>query len=241
MPPGELLFINLETPISDKVAPLIRRSKNPGRLKVVFRMPTRFTPLLRESGVDLAVLANNHAEDCGVGEIRSTVEALEKNGVESVGAHPEEDPHQARILETGGHKIAVIAGTLLRNYVSSRKRNPDPLAFVDYRTVKAYLREAVSKARKQYPDHLVVLSLHWGKRGAFDVPLRRRKVARLAIDSGADVFWGHHTHTLQPPEIYRGGLILYSMGNLVFDMRGAPYRRSGIVELDASRGKTGTM
>ena len=30
---------------------------------------------------------------------------------------------------------------------------------------------------------------------------------------------GHHPHVVQPVERYRDGLILYSLGNLVFDQR----------------------
>ena len=37
------------------------------------------------------------------------------------------------------------------------------------------------------------------------------------MDAGADIIIGHHTHTLQPVEIYKGKVIFYSLGNFVFD------------------------
>ena len=41
--------------------------------------------------------------------------------------------------------------------------------------------------------------------------------AHAAIDAGATLFIGHHPHVVQEQEEYRGGLIFYSLGNLVFD------------------------
>jgi len=41
--------------------------------------------------------------------------------------------------------------------------------------------------------------------------------ARHAIDDGADMVIAHHPHVLQGFEWYRGKLIAYSLGNLVFD------------------------
>ena len=38
------------------------------------------------------------------------------------------------------------------------------------------------------------------------------------IDAGALLVLGHHPHTLQGWERYRGGLIAYSLGNFVFDL-----------------------
>jgi len=42
------------------------------------------------------------------------------------------------------------------------------------------------------------------------------KLARLAIDSGADLVIGHHPHVVQGFELYKNRLIAYSLGNYVF-------------------------
>ncbi|MBZ2174662.1 CapA family protein [Schnuerera sp. xch1] len=41
--------------------------------------------------------------------------------------------------------------------------------------------------------------------------------AHKAIDAGADIVIGHHPHVLQGMEWYKGRLIVYSLGNMVFD------------------------
>jgi len=42
------------------------------------------------------------------------------------------------------------------------------------------------------------------------------RMARTAIDAGANLVIGHHPHLVQGIERYQDGLIFYSLGNLVF-------------------------
>jgi hypothetical protein len=44
-----------------------------------------------------------------------------------------------------------------------------------------------------------------------------REMAHAAIDAGADIVIGHHPHTTQGLEWYKGKLIAYSLGNFVFE------------------------
>jgi poly-gamma-glutamate synthesis protein (capsule biosynthesis protein) len=68
----------------------------------------------------------------------------------------------------------------------------------------------------------VVVSLHWGTEYASRPGARQRELAQAAVEAGADLVLGHHTHTLQGLEAFaRGGagraLVAYSLGNFVFD------------------------
>jgi len=65
-----------------------------------------------------------------------------------------------------------------------------------------------------------------------DVPTQRQAdVARTGIDAGADLVLGHHPHVLQGAEIYKNRLILYSMGDFVFDARTVDEAEGGIFEI----------
>ena len=238
-PKEHLTMINLETPFSDEMAPMIKRSKNPAALKVVFRLPTSYASQLVDAGVDVAVLANNHSEDCGQKNIRTTVNTLATAGIKSAGAHHDGDPFAPVLMEHNGHPVAVLAGTILRNYGGARSRDDETLAFYSWKTVKRDLSEAVKMARATHPERAIIVSLHWGKEFALDVGDWSRNIARGLIDAGATVVWGHHSHTFQPIEVYGDGLILYGTGNLVFDMIGLTSRRSGLVETDLVRSKNG--
>lgn len=103
---------------------------------------------------------------------------------------------------------------------------------------------AVQRAKDE--ADFVIFAMHWGVpplwRSRFQDGLAeyQRPVGRAIIDAGADVVVGHHPHSLQGVEMYRGKPIFYSLGNCIFhklDMkrnrveniiaRNTPYEVSG--------------
>lgn len=64
---------------------------------------------------------------------------------------------------------------------------------------------------------LTIVQLHSGFQFQSASAKSTRAMARAAIDAGADIVIAHHPHVLQGMEWYKGRLIAYSMGNLVFD------------------------
>lgn len=44
----------------------------------------------------------------------------------------------------------------------------------------------------------------------------QKNYAKQCIDAGASLVIGHHPHVLQGLQVYRGGLIAYSLGNFAF-------------------------
>lgn len=79
---------------------------------------------------------------------------------------------------------------------------------------------AIEAARKE--ADFIILALHWGvppfwrprfQDGLADYQI---EVGRALIDAGADLIIGHHPHSLQEVELYRGKPIFYSLGNFVF-------------------------
>jgi poly-gamma-glutamate capsule biosynthesis protein CapA/YwtB (metallophosphatase superfamily) len=64
---------------------------------------------------------------------------------------------------------------------------------------------------------IVVVQFHGGFQFAEVKSTFLRRISEAAIDAGADMVISHHPHVLQGVEWYRGHLIAYSLGNLVFD------------------------
>ena len=78
------------------------------------------------------------------------------------------------------------------------------------------MQDEVARLQRGGAD-IVVVQIHGGYQFA-DVGSRFiRSASRAAIDAGADAVISHHPHVLQGVEWYRGKLIAYSLGNLVFD------------------------
>lgn len=66
-------------------------------------------------------------------------------------------------------------------------------------------------------DGVTVVQVHGGAEFQDAASADVRQIARKAIDAGADIVVAHHPHVLQGVEWYKGRLIAYSMGNLVYD------------------------
>lgn len=70
---------------------------------------------------------------------------------------------------------------------------------------------------------MVIVGIHWGAQPNCLSPYQgllaeyQRPLGRALIDAGADIVYGHHSHTLHPIEVYRGKPIFYSLGNFLFE------------------------
>ncbi len=72
---------------------------------------------------------------------------------------------------------------------------------------------------KQRAD-IVFVSLHWGVHYVPYPAGYQPVVAHAAIDAGASAVLGHHPHQQQGVELYKNGVIFYSLGNFAFHRRG---------------------
>jgi poly-gamma-glutamate capsule biosynthesis protein CapA/YwtB (metallophosphatase superfamily) len=86
---------------------------------------------------------------------------------------------------------------------------------------------------------VAMVSIHWGVPDFWLSPAQgvlaqyQQPLAHAMIEAGADVIYGHHSHTLHPIEVYHAKLIFYSPGNFFFEFdRPRPYmeRKSFIVK-----------
>ena len=76
---------------------------------------------------------------------------------------------------------------------------------------------------------IVIVSMHSGTEYSFEPNSRQIEFAHGAIDAGADLVYGHHPHVLQPVEEYNGKIIMYSLGNFVFDQMWSEETKESII------------
>ena len=154
--------------------------------------------------VNLVNLANNHTFDYGQKGLLETVKVLTTAGITPV------EPEKIIIKKSKGQKFAFLGYGDVNQKVSEEK-------------VQAQIREAESSA------NIVVVSFHWGAEYTACPNQRQRDLARLAIDSGADLIIGNHPHWIQAVEIYKEKLIVYSHGNFIFDQMWSKKTGEGII------------
>lgn len=80
------------------------------------------------------------------------------------------------------------------------------------------IEEEIKEAVRQADVALVSIHAHETAKDDFSVPPEYLEIAaKRCIDAGAKVVIGHGPHELRGIELYHGGLILYSLGNFMFE------------------------
>ncbi len=92
---------------------------------------------------------------------------------------------------------------------------------------KEDLKNKISEAEKN--ADLVIVNFHWGEEYQDQPNERQKELAKLAIDSGADIIIGHHPHVIQPLEYHQDKPIFYSLGNFVFDQMWSEATKTGAI------------
>ena len=177
-----------------------------------FRAPPALAETLRGAGFDAVTLANNHALDFGLVGLRDTLDALDAIGVSYFGAGLNRREAEAPlIVEAAGAFIALLGFSGVQSSVFATEDAPGvarPEAEAVAGSVAA-IRSAVD---------FVIVVFHFGTEYEATPTGQQRELARAAADAGASLVIGHHAHTLQPWERRGDSLILYGLGNFVFDL-----------------------
>lgn len=213
----DILFGNLEGPISDK-------GTNQWSL-YSFRMNPEALHGILDAGFDVFSIANNHIGDWGAGAIADTMERLESNGIIPIGVDfNATSVYQPRVVSQNGVRVAYVAFSELETIMGDTKNDSPNIALIGNgeKMVKS-INEAKSIA------DIVVVSFHFGDEYKSEPNEFQQRIAKRAIDAGADIVVGHHSHVVQPLEYYGNGYIAYSLGNFVFDQSFSEETMTGAV------------
>ena len=202
---ADLVIANLEGPLIDE--------QNPVQGKCTIRGGTGWAGILKKAGIRIVSLANNHIMDHGEPGLISTLSALEKEGVRTVGAGSDIiEAGKPLYIEVRGYRIAILARTaVIVDSPSYAGRATPGVAFLNIESLVASVKECSKQA------DTVVLILHWGVEH-YEYPTPQQKEqARELIEAGADLIFGHHPHIIQGVERFERGYVSYSLGNFIFD------------------------
>ncbi|EYF07466.1 CapA family protein [Chondromyces apiculatus] len=205
---ADLRFANLESQISDQ-----RGETQHPRNPLVFVTPPVGADVLARAGIDIVSLANNHMWDYGEPAFLDTLTHLERVGVDYAGAgRGYNRAYGPRIVERNGFRVAFLAVTDIWNQgLLWTHPAKDRVAAADLNAIAVTVR----KLKQQRDIDAVVVSHHGGVE-YLDEPIPfTRKIARAAIDAGADAFLGHHPHIFHGIELRRGRPIFYNLGSFL--------------------------
>ena len=166
---------------------------------------------LRDSGINIVTLGNNHTFDSFDQGFKTLTEILKDLDIPSFGAGLDySEAARPVVMERNGVSLAFMGFV-------DRSSGPQGFADENKSGVAEFSVEHICQQIKDVKakvDH-VVISPHWG-RERFRIPSREQmEQARTLVDAGASMILGHHPHVMQGLEMYRGAPVAYSLGNFM--------------------------
>jgi poly-gamma-glutamate capsule biosynthesis protein CapA/YwtB (metallophosphatase superfamily) len=178
---------------------------------------------LVDAGMDYVSLANNHIRDAGGNGLLQTIRNLTKRGLKVSGAGKDlKAARKPAILEAAGTKVAILGYDAIAGgyHATADRIGSAPLK-------GTYVKQDVAAARKAGAD-IVIVFPHWGTEYDPTPFGSQQKLARMVIDSGADMVIGNHAHWAAAMEVYKGKPIWYALGNFIFDQTWSEPTMEGI-------------
>jgi poly-gamma-glutamate capsule biosynthesis protein CapA/YwtB (metallophosphatase superfamily) len=201
----DLTVVNVECPVTDEGSQLSKEFS--------FHGTPAALPAMRDAGIEVGSLANNHAYDRGPEGVVDSRRNLEDAGIAAVGAGKDQaQALQPAMFRTGGWTIAVLGFDEVLDPLDevAGPHKPGTAAGHDFSLMVRAVKDAAARA------DLVVVMIHWGVE--LDTQPRAYQVSEghRLIDAGADMIFGAHSHRLQPMSVYQGRPIFWSLGNFVW-------------------------
>ncbi|MFS0562514.1 CapA family protein [Terribacillus sp. 179-K 1B1 HS] len=197
-----------------------------------FNSPDEIGNTLKDVGVDVVTLANNHTLDQGEAGVEHAIAQYEKIGMAYTGAYRNKDDSEKLTIEkTEGISVAFLSYTYGTNGISV----PDGKDYLVNLIDKQKIKEDIQKA-KQEADAIIV-SLHFGIEYENDPNDEQKELAQYVADQGATAVLGCHPHVLQPVEWLTGKdgnktLVIYSLGNFIAAQEETDRRIGGAFQFD---------
>ncbi len=214
---ADFVFANLETAITEG------RVIKPGEMN--FRADPNTVDGLKDAGITVVSLANNHVPNFGRKGILDTIAFLDAVEIAHAGAGKDEAAAIApAIIERGGIRFAFLAFNDTDVVPDSYGAAPKRAGTMLMDTKK--LATAIADARTRVD--IVIVSMHSGTEYVHKPNSHQTSFAHAAIDAGADMVLGHHPHVVQTFEMYKNKPIIYSLGNFVFDQDWSEDTKKGL-------------
>ncbi|MBQ4631626.1 MAG: CapA family protein [Clostridia bacterium] len=170
-----------------------------------FKGPSSNAEIFRAGGIDFASVVNNHSHDFGQTGSDDTEKSLE-----AVGVIP-------------GKRDTV-------SYVTIKDQKIGILCCSLYSY--GYIDDILPKLREMKNEQcdLKILYFHGGIENETVPEDWKIEACHDLVDAGADLIIGSHPHVLQPVELYKNKLIVYSLGNFCFGGNTHPPRNTAVYQ-----------
>ncbi len=202
---GDIIFGNLEVPLS-------KYSEAKGLKSKTFRGDPESIALLKDAGFNVINLANNHFLSHGYKAAVETYNLLIENKITPIGWNPNFRCNELcyNIFDINNIIVGFIP---LCNIPTTMASGYRVLHFPNI--YSNCLDNLIIKLRNECD--ILIISVHWGREYIHQVSPDIKKFSRKWQDMGINLILGHGPHVLQGCENNGKSLVVYSMGNFLFD------------------------
>ncbi len=202
----DVAIANLESPLSE------RGQKFSPYKGIYFKADPRAIRGLQFCGFDIISLANNHTLDWGIEAAYDTMILLSEKGIQYAGiGRTRKEACKPALINANGTSIAFISYNDIYPFFIHESGG----SMVTLTLKKDSLKSDIATLNKRYD--VVIVYVHSGDEYRKHPEAEKVNKMRMLIDYGADIVLCSHPHVIQDIEVYRDGLIAYSLGNLIFD------------------------
>ncbi len=206
-------FGNLESPFSGSDQYIFKS-------EFIFNAPTWARSGLNQYNFKVLSLANNHILNQDKAGLDYTINYLSEVDLKGVGAGQNlAEAWRGQTFSAKGITVGFIAAVYPQGGEADKY-----VAQISTDTTRIAASIAELKTRSDF----VVVSMHAGEEYTREPNQQQINFAHAAIDNGADIVIGAHTHWIQTTEIYKGKHIFYGLGNFVFDQMFSQDTREGL-------------
>ena len=199
-----------------------------------FNSPYEISDTLKDVGIDLVTLANNHSLDKGEKGILRAIDYYNKIGMPYVGINKSEnDRKRDRIANVNGITIGFLSYTYGTNGIPIPDGKDYLVNYLDDQLIKQDIKNLRNKV------DIILINAHWGLEYEREPSEEQRRLANLMAEAGADIIIGHHPHVLQPIEWIDKNkhrtLVVYSLGNFISAQKNDYKDIGGMVKISISK------
>lgn len=180
---------------------------------------------LHDAGVDVVSLANNHIRNAGSAGVMQTIRNVKAADVVPVGAGADLAAANAPAWFTvDGVRVAVLAFDAIDLGSAGATTSRPGAAPLDLAGARADIAAARAAGAQ-----VVVVVPHWGVEYTSTPTAVQRRDAAALIADGADVILGSHPHWAGALEAIGTGVVVYSMGDFIFDLPRSEQTDEGLI------------
>ena len=196
---------DLECPVTDSSYHGVKGQENPR-----FNCSPAWLPELKKY-FGIIKLAGNHTYDMGADGFTQTIDRLQQAGIQTVGHH---NPH----VEKDNCKVVALPVRIQKSD-GLEEKGTLPIAFCAFNYKIIFAPEAGEiETIQRYAKIMPVFGLlQAGAEYLTTAGISQQTYARKMIDNGAAFVIANGAHYVQNSEVYKNKLIVYSLGNFIFD------------------------